>query len=206
MGGISSGRHTYASTNTTDAMCAIDVRVWKRKRLLTPGKKFRWFWHRNNKPISSISVHAEERKIVLEFRQRRPGQDWENRRSKIFLAWTDCHLGGERVWFICPIRGCGRRVAILYGGARFACRHCHELAYSSQRVAPKTRSIHLAEKIRAKLQWRPGIAYGMGTKPKGMHWRTFERLTTEYDELVQAALRAMAARLDMHEQSLNDRS
>lgn len=204
MGGTSSGRHAYASTYTTDALRAIDVRVWKRKGLLTPGRRFRWFWFHNGKPTSSISVSAEERKIVLEYRHRRFGQDWETRTSKVFLAWTDCHLGGERAWFMCPSRGCGRRVAILYGGAQFACRHCHQLAYSSQRVTAETRSVHLADKIRAKLQWRPGIAYGKGPKPKGMHWRTFDRLTNEYDKHVQAALTEMAAKLNMHGRSVDD--
>jgi hypothetical protein len=29
--------------------------------------------------------------------------------------------------------GCGQRVAILYGGDIFACRHCYQLAYPSAR-------------------------------------------------------------------------
>ena len=28
--------------------------------------------------------------------------------------------------FICPAAGYGRRVAILYGGGNFACRHCYQ--------------------------------------------------------------------------------
>jgi hypothetical protein len=36
-------------------------------------------------------------------------------------------------WFICPAVGCGRCVAILYGGGIFACRHCYRLAYASSR-------------------------------------------------------------------------
>ena len=31
-------------------------------------------------------------------------------------------------------RGCGPRVAILYGGGIVACRHCYQLAYPRQRV------------------------------------------------------------------------
>ena len=40
------------------------------------------------------------------------------------IVRTVCNLGGSRAWFICPAVGCGRRVAILYGGGIFACRHC----------------------------------------------------------------------------------
>jgi hypothetical protein len=46
---------------------------------------------------------------------------------------TPCHVGGSRPWFICPALGCGRRVAILYGGGIFACRLCFQLAYASAR-------------------------------------------------------------------------
>ena len=47
------------------------------------------------------------------------------------LSRSSCHYGGERPWFLCP--HCGRRVAILYGGAVFACRTCYGLAYEVQR-------------------------------------------------------------------------
>lgn len=106
------------------------------------------------------------------------------------LAWTPCHFGGERAWFRCPALGCGRRVAILYGGAIFACRHCHELVYPSQRETDFDRLARKADRIRERLDWEPGILNGNGWKPKGMHWRTFERLSAEHDRLVERALRA----------------
>ncbi len=31
------------------------------------------------------------------------------------LEWTPCNFGGERPWFVCPGKGCAKRVAILYG-------------------------------------------------------------------------------------------
>ena len=46
--------------------------------------------------------------------QRSQRPEWE--RYPVFLDTTLCHIGGERHWFLCPARGCGRRVAILYGG------------------------------------------------------------------------------------------
>ena len=53
------------------------------------------------------------------------------------IVRTPCRLGGSRAWFICPAVGCGRRVAILYGGGIFACRHCYDLAYDSSRNSSK---------------------------------------------------------------------
>ncbi len=56
---------------------------------------------------------------------------------RIPLTTTPCNLGGKRYWFICPwqVNGtyCGRRVGVLYKGTKyFACRHCHNLTYSSR--------------------------------------------------------------------------
>jgi hypothetical protein len=58
---------------------------------------------------------------------------------KIPLVTTPCRYGGKRYWFICPWYKnkvyCGKRVGTLYkDGDYFACRHCYNLAYSSQKV------------------------------------------------------------------------
>ena len=113
------------------------------------------------------------------------------------LAWTDCTLGGQRGWLLCPARGCGRRVALLYlgGSGIFACRHCYELAYASQRETPDDRAARRADRIRDRLGWEAGILNDEGEKPKGMHWRTFHRLYAEHDNLVNASLRGMMRKL-----------
>lgn len=41
--------------------------------------------------------------------------------------------------------------------------------------------------------WGPGIPNGSALKPKGMHWRTLERLHGQHDAHVNAALVGMAA-------------
>ncbi len=110
------------------------------------------------------------------------------------LDWTPCHLDGQRPWFRCPARGCSRRVAILYGGGIFACRQRYRLAYPSQRENWDGRARQRADRIRARLGWEPGILNGNGLKPKGMHWRTFARLSAEHDALVEQSLAGMAVR------------
>ena len=50
---------------------------------------------------------------------------------------------------------------------------------------------------RRRLGWEPGILNGDGLKPKGMHWRTFERLQGEHNLYVNAALVGMSARLGL---------
>ena len=85
-------------------------------------------------------------------------------------------------------RLCGRRVAILYGGKVYACRHCYRLAYRCQREASDDRATRQADKLRDRLGWEAGILNGNGCKPKGMHWRTFDRLETRHDALVNESL------------------
>jgi hypothetical protein len=114
------------------------------------------------------------------------------------LDATPCTYGGVRYWFRCPAVGCGRRVAILHGaGKYFACRHCYRLAYASQRENAGDRAARRGDKIRARLQWEPGILNGEGDKPKGMRWRTFERLTTQHDVFVGKSLAGTATRFGL---------
>ena len=79
----------------------------------------------------------------------------------------------------------------------FARRQCHDLAYRSQREAEDDRAIRRADAIRRRLGWVPGVLHGNGCKPKGMHWRTFERLRHEHNALVSAALAGMSAKLGL---------
>jgi len=61
-----------------------------------------------------------------------------------------------------------------------------------------------ADSIRERLGWQAGILNLNGGRPKGMHWRTFNRLTAEHDAFVGVSLAGMAARLGMSEWQLDD--
>jgi hypothetical protein len=65
---------------------------------------------------------------------RKPGREPFNYRIKLMA--TPCNFGGQRFWFICPLKKgngmCGRRAAVLYGGPIFGCRQCFGLSYESQ--------------------------------------------------------------------------
>lgn len=189
MGGLGSGRHWhYGGKDTTDDYRTLDVRRWQRDGLLTPGRAFGWQWTRRGEVVASIQARAETGRIILSYRHRSGGSEWTNKEYPVLLDWTPCHYGGQRAWFMCPAQGCERRVAILYCGGIFACRHCYRLAYPSQRESDYDRAARQADKIRERLGWEPGILNGSGGKPKGMRWRTFERLTAEHDALVNESL------------------
>jgi hypothetical protein len=205
MGGIGSGRHWhYDAAQTTDDYLALDIRRWKRDGLLTPGRWLGWQWSRNGSQIAAIRARVETDRVVLVYRHRPGGADWKHEEYPVYLGWTPCHLAGQRPWFLCPASGCGRRVAILYGGGIFACRQCHQLSYPSQREPDDERATRRADRMREKLGWEPGILNGRGWKPKGMHWRTFDRLTAQHDAFVQRSLAGAARRLGLREALLDE--
>jgi hypothetical protein len=205
MGGVGSGRRWHwGAKDTTDDYRSLDVRRWKRDGLLTPRQSFGWQWSRHGEVVASIRARTEHNRVILTYRHRIGDEDWKDESYPVYLDWTACNLSGERPWFLCPARGCGRRVALLYGGSIFACRHCYQLAYPSQRETGHDRMARRADRIRDKLGWEPGILNGNGWKPKGMHWNTFEKLTAQHDAFVQISLAGMAAKLNLLGESLND--
>jgi hypothetical protein len=78
-------------------------------------------------------------------------------------------------WFVCPHTGqFAERMHLPSGAYTFACRKACRLAYRSQRETPRDRALSGAFALRRKLGADGGIGDYV-TKPKGMHWRTFER-------------------------------
>jgi len=152
--------------------------------MLIPGAHRRITWSRHGEVIASINVSAEVGRVTLTYRHRSHGDEWEDKSYPVYLTTTPCHKGGERHWFLCPARGCGQRVAVLYGGGIFACRKCHQLVYPSQREDVGDRIARRTNRIREKMGWQAGIFNGSDLgKPKGMHWRTYERLCQEHNVL-----------------------
>lgn len=196
MGGIGSGRRWYDGAHETiDAYRTIDARRWQREGLFQPGISFRWQWISRGEVEASIHVASEHGRMVLDYRHRVGGEDWRPLSYPVYLDWTACHLGGKRPWFLCPAKGCGRRVAILYCRGIFACRQCHRLAYPSQRERCADRAIRKADRIRDRLGWLPGVIHGHDRKPKGMHWKKYRHMVRKHDGMVVKALGAMDQRM-----------
>lgn len=206
MGGMGSGRRYQGGKDTTSDYHALDVRRLQRDGFLAAGQSFAWSWACNGKKEASVNIRTEADRVILGYRHQRGGSsDWTDQSYPVLLAWTPSNYGGKRAWFLCPAQGCGRRVAKLYlGRAIFACRHCYRLAYSSQRESTDDRAARRADKIRLQLGWDVGILSLAGSKPKGMHWHTFKRLTAKHDALVGVSLVGMAKRLKMMEAGLID--
>lgn len=179
MGGWGSGRH-YGSGSTTDDYIRLDVRYLQREGLLDWRSQFNLRWLRNGKPLSNIDILPEGDRVILSYTVGASSEKPLSYHYEVFLERSPCHYGGVRIWFRCPARGCGRRVAILYGGKVFACRQCYGLAYESQRESPGQRADTRAWAIRKRCgDW--GCLFDPVFRPKGMHHRTFRRLEAEYE-------------------------
>lgn len=201
MGGYGSGRTQGA--NSTEDFRSIDIRRWQREGHLEAGRTLDWQWLNNGVKVAAIMVKIEAGSLRLIYSYQLYGNEWESLDYPVRLQTTPCNYGGVRYWFSCPASNCGRRVAVLYlGGKIFACRHCYQLAYQSQRETVGNRANRKANKIKQKLSWQQGIAYAPGGKPKGMHWKTYWRLYSKHDRYVHLAYEGMMAQLGIVEKRL----
>lgn len=194
MGGINSGRRNQDGRPTTSEKCPLDIRQLHHSGLLMPGNFFGWSWTCNGEKMASIHIRVESGYLILRYRIQCNDSESQPKEYPVYLEWTDCRFGGQRPWFHCPALGCGKRVAILYAGSVFACRHCKQLTYACQRETRDDRAARRAETIRSRLGWEPGILNGEGIKPKGMHWRRYERLRSEHNAYAITAIAEMRLR------------
>ena len=181
----------------TDEMWALDVRILQRQRMLTPGNSLTWNWSLNGEKTATINLIVLHDCVTLKYRQRERGGEWRTMTYPVSLDWTSCNFGGRRAWWQCPAEGCGRRVAVLFGNAAFACRHCHRLAYRSQREDADDRATRRANKLRDQLGWKPGILNGMGSKPKRMHWATYLSLLERHFMFVAISMAGVTKKLGL---------
>ena len=90
-------------------------------------------------------------------------------------------FGGGQWYFVCPVTG--RPASVLWlppGASRFSSRQTwgRRVAYGSQFQAAYVRTLSRAQDIRVRLGGRRYVSLDTPSppKPKGMHWRTYERL------------------------------
>lgn len=182
MGGYGSGRR-WGSHDTTNDKLRMDVCFMQRKGFLRVGCSGSLHWTRRGERFAAISFETHDESLLLYYRCRETGSDWESLQYSVPLERTPCHFGGTRTWFACPVKGCARRTGTLYGGRIFACRQCHQLRYLSQRENQSDRAADRALNILKKLQC-DGFMCVLDSdppRPKGMHRTTHKRLAALYE-------------------------
>jgi hypothetical protein len=169
--------------NVIEEYLCIDVRRFLGENLLVPGNFFTWQRMCGNESLDKVAVQVNAEALTLFYKKQT---------QSVMLVATPCHFGGYRYWFRCC---CGKRVATLYAGdSRFACRRCLNLNYQTQHQERHERLAKKAHGIRDSLDWPRGFSNGTGPKPKGMHWRTFERLSVKAENAVEQCNIAARAR------------
>ncbi|MEN0654078.1 MULTISPECIES: hypothetical protein [Hyphobacterium] len=185
MGGFGSGQTGWK--DKVEQCRSLDVNRLHRSGCLSPGYSGGWEWKLDGQRVANISISCDGDILTLEFKFRQNGGDWRDIAQRVFLTSTACQFGGSRPWFVCPgmvrAQACNRRVAKLYsGGPYFLCRHCYQLAYSSQSEQEFDRLLRRANKLRASLGGEPGMGAMIAAKPKGMHRKTYE---TRFEEILR---------------------
>jgi hypothetical protein len=199
MGGSGSGTwHRWDAKDTTESQRRIDIRYLRQKGYLRPGYAGSLSWTRDGEEAGSIRFQALNSFLTLKYSIRMYEGDWEAVSQSVPLAWTPCNYGGKRPWFVCPLRGCGKRVAVLYGSGRyFGCRHCHDLVYASQREERHQWAERKCNQIIKRLGGNPDDEF-WPDKPKHMHWKTYHRLISQaeyYDRVSSQGLMRLLANI-----------
>lgn len=143
------------------------------------------------KGFSSCASNLASSQLRLQAKYEYDGRYYD---YPISLDYTRPNYGGKRWWFRCP--DCNKRVRKLYRRHDlFKCRPCCNLAYRSQQEAKPFRLLSQAQKIHRALGGDGCIGWREPPKPKGMHWKTYERKLAEMNHYHNAALGSMCMRL-----------
>jgi hypothetical protein len=192
MGGYGSGRFGARPTSEATQSFVLDMRALTRAGV-RPGLhgKARIHFGEDDFPVDlEIGTRGPgDGHIRIAHETRSTREEPHPIRYSVYLTTTRPHFGGLRYWFICPADG--RRVAKLYlllGSRRFLSRRAFGLGYACQRVGRSDRLMRKARKLHRGLGG-DGEALGQEApdKPKGMHWRTYERKVAAWEAAEERA-------------------
>lgn len=188
MGGFGSGR--WGGGPTVEAGLRLDINDLLQKKIIVPwglrSGLLRWTNSATGEQIASMGfdaylVHGDGARARLRYSVDGVAQDYW-----VQITTSPCNYGGVRWWWRCPLSG--RRAAKLYlppGASIFACRNAYRLAYQSQRMTALDRSYERQRRLHRKLGIEcEGFDELPPPRPKGMHRKTFARLTAELGEAV----------------------
>lgn len=178
MGGLGSGTWSRGDAKPRVESC-LRLSVSKLYRWGYLAGDSQWFnitWRECGEPIGSIGGYGSRDDVRLVYTTGAASGEPKLWSYGIQLEWTPCNYGGCRPWFRCP--ACGDRVATLFGGKQFRCRKCQGLAYRSQTADYLNQALNKRERLEARFYNHNGMLY----RPKGMHWKTFNRINAALDE------------------------
>ena len=184
MGGYGSGRTGWKGK--VENCRSLDVNRLSKEGCLRPGYRGGWEWTADGEQVASIGLRATADQLILNYRVCCNGEDW-----------TEC--GRSRA--ARPVAVQVRRHALLFrlpgGEERAAVQPSRDQALSrrsifsvppllrsgvrqSERRPATYRLLRRADKRKIALGGTWG-SFIVPPKPKGMHWRTYERYLAEID-------------------------
>ncbi len=204
MGGLGSGR--WGGRPTVESCLTLNLSHlfksgWLKDRACTAGT-LQWSTAWIGDEIASVDFESclGEEAGYMHLRWRSTDQRTGERReceSRVALTTRPQPFGGRRWWFICPRTGyLASRLHLPDGACNFACRAAYQLGYLWQRQTPRDRALSHAYALRQRLG-NNGVIGEYFFKPKGMHWRTFERLAArifKVEDIVQGHAARFLAR------------
>src|SRR5215472_2240304 len=124
MGGFGSTRWAWNSTNkTVESNRSLDINRLNRAGCLRLGYRGGWEWTRDGERVAWIQFWRDGNALVLSYRVRRYGEEWQDIEQRTRIIWKPCRFGGARPYFVCPgvVDGiaCGRQVAKLHGAGKY---------------------------------------------------------------------------------------
>lgn len=184
MGGYGSGRPSQKTK--IEEYRSLNINKFHRDGFLRVGTRGNWSWSRDGSQIASIGFSTQATTMTFNYRVRVHGDEWETIEQAVPIERIPCHYGNQRPYFRCSgvVRGrhCNRRVVKLYaGGQYFLCRHCYNLAYSSQSEEKSDRMLRRANKLRTALGGERGTVQWIAPRPKGMWQRNYQRKRFEIE-------------------------
>ena len=196
MGGSGSGR--TAGMGLLRDKCheyhSVDLAWLRRNGYLRTGYDGSITWSLAGNKTGWIQYRVESDGLWFSYRTRPRGGEWRDVDELIPFTYSATNFQGQRRWFLCP--SCKRKCRILYGGSLFRCRCCQGLKYEGQYAPSYGRAATMCHQLRKKLGYSGALSDPFPTKPKGMHWRTYERLRRKDQILLNRWLAGMARWLE----------
>ena len=190
MGGLGSGGSRYGGRCTTSQSCELStVHLRRQGAFKHAGASSVSVWSCGGERVASIvwrTTMEDGPRLHLSYTYTPARESPRQINEAFYLVATWPHIGGQRWWIGCM---CGRRVARLYkapGAYLFRCRRCYRLTYASQNETREWRAFRRLRKCDTRLDPKGDAVpmdyldgYTPPSKPKGMRWRTYERLVRE---------------------------
>ena len=167
MGGVGSGRHWQFGADTTDDYRSIDIRWLKREGLLESGISRRITWSRGGEVTGSINVQSEPGRVILDYRQRDRGGEWQQERYPVYLdTWAASGIGSSALPVgavaVSPFSTAGQssRAVIATGWPTLLSGKSRGIELHGRRIASGTKWAGLVASLKVVIGASPGECTG----------------------------------------------